>query len=125
MSLNVLIVDDSATMRKILRRNLDQAGLEAPTILEAGDGAEALSKILAQPVDLVFCDINMPNMNGIDFLAKLGELDKVKSIPVVMITTEGCDNVIQQAQALGARAFVKKPFTPEQAKETICRILLK
>jgi two-component system chemotaxis response regulator CheY len=121
--MNVLIVDDSSTMRKIVRRTLGQAGINADNILEAGDGSEALSMVSNHSVDLILCDINMPNMNGLEFLDKLVNLEPAKSIPVVMITTEGCENVVETAKTKGAKGFIKKPFTSEQAEQIIRQVV--
>lgn len=123
MPMNVLIVDDSSTMRKIVRRTLGQAGINADNILEAGDGSEALSMVSNHSVDLILCDINMPNMNGLEFLDKLVNLEPAKSIPVVMITTEGCENVVETAKTKGAKGFIKKPFTSEQAEQIIRQVV--
>ena len=119
--MNILIVDDSSTMRKILRRTLGEAGINATNVLEAGDGEAGLKTVSSQPVDLILCDINMPNMNGLEFLDKLAQQEK--RVPVVMITTEGSDSVVETAKAKGAKEFIKKPFTPEQAGAIISKVL--
>jgi len=119
MAKTILIVDDSSTMRKIVTRSLRQAGLDAEEILEAGDGQEALNLLSTKPVDLVLSDINMPNMDGIEFLRQKAEKPEIKDIPVVMITTEALDDIVRQVKELGAKGSIKKPFTPEQIMETI------
>ena len=119
MALDVLIVDDSAAIRKILQRVLAQTEIPLGTILEAGDGLEALERLRANHVGLVLSDINMPNMDGIELLTQIRANAAWKSIPVVMITTEGSQEKVMQALQLGASGYVRKPFTPDQIKEKL------
>lgn len=119
MGKNILIVDDSSTMRKIVTRCLRQAGLEFDQILEAGDGQEALQVLVDQSVDLVLSDINMPNMDGLTFLKEKAANDDIKDIPVVMISTESGADIIGEAKALGAVGSIKKPFTPDVVNQII------
>jgi two-component system chemotaxis response regulator CheY len=119
MALDVLIVDDSAAIRKILQRVLAQTELPLGNILEAGDGLEAIERLKANHVSLVLSDINMPNMDGIELLTKMRENATWKTIPVVMITTEGSQQKVLEAVDLGAAGYVRKPFTADQIKEKI------
>jgi two-component system chemotaxis response regulator CheY len=119
MAVDVLIVDDSAAIRKILQRMLGQAGLSLGKILEAGDGVEALEKLKSQPVQLVLSDINMPNMDGIQLLSMLKANADFKRVPVIMITTEGGEAKVMEAVQLGAAGYVRKPFTADQIKEKL------
>lgn len=119
MGKKVLIIDDSSTMRKIVTRSLRQAGLDFDTILEAGDGQEALQLLAKESVDIILSDINMPNMDGIEFLRQKSANPAIKSIPVVMITTEAGADILAEAKSLGAKGSIKKPFTPEQVSETL------
>src|SRR6202795_4396246 len=112
--LKVLIVDDSSVMRKIVERALRSAGLELSEVLEAGNGAEGLTAAEKGGVDLILSDINMPVMDGLDFLRNLSKLAIVKGVPVVMISTEGSEARVVEALSLGARGYLRKPFTPEQ-----------
>ncbi|MBN2644277.1 MAG: response regulator [Desulfuromonadaceae bacterium] len=123
MGKTVLVVDDSSTMRKIVSRSLRQAGLDFDEILEAGDGQEALTLLEGKKVDIILSDINMPNMDGIEFLRQKKEIAAIKDIPVVMITTEGGADIIGEAKSLGAVGNVKKPFTPDQINEVIGGVL--
>lgn len=123
MPLDVLVVDDSAAIRKILQRVLIQTELPLGTILEAGDGLEALERLEANNIGLVLSDINMPNMDGIELLGKMRENPKWKSIPVLMITTEGSQQKVLQAVDLGAAGYVRKPFTADQIKEKLSGII--
>ena len=119
MGKKVLIIDDSNTMRKIISRSLRQAGLEFETILEAGDGQIALDMLNQEKPDIILSDINMPNMNGIEFLKEKAANDSIKDIPVVMITTESGNDILNEAMTLGAKGSIKKPFTPDQVQSTL------
>jgi len=123
MGKKVLIVDDSSTMRKIVTRSLRQAGLDFDQILEAGDGVEALKTLETEKVDIILCDINMPNMDGLEFLRQKAANDAIKGIPVVMITTEAGAEIIGEARSLGASGNIKKPFTPDQVSDIIGPLL--
>ncbi|MCP3178377.1 MAG: response regulator [Desulfuromonadales bacterium] len=123
MGKKILIVDDSNTMRKIVTRSLRQAGIDVGEIVEAGDGAEALALLEGQKVDLILSDINMPNMDGIEFLRQKATRADIKDIPVVMITTEAGADILGEAKSLGAKGSIKKPFTPEQIEETLGGLL--
>ncbi len=123
MGKTVLIVDDSNTMRKIVSRALRQAGIDFDEILEAGDGQEALDVLGSNTVDVVLSDINMPNMTGLEFLKAKSEIEAIKDIPVVMISTETGADIIDQAKSLGAKGAVKKPFTPDLINDTLGPLL--
>ena len=123
MALSVLIVDDSSAIRKILHRVLSQAELDISPIHEASDGKEALTMLRTQSVGLVLSDINMPNMDGLEMLRELRADAALKSIPVLMITTEGSQDKVMQAVSLGANGYIRKPFTSEQIKEQITVVL--
>jgi two-component system chemotaxis response regulator CheY len=118
-----LIVDDSSVMRKIVERSLRQAGVDLAEVREAGNGAEALGALSESGVDLILCDINMPVMDGIEFLRQLQSVENAKGVPVVMITTEGSESHVVQALSIGARGYIRKPFTPEQVKEHVIPLL--
>lgn len=123
MALDVLIVDDSAAIRKILQRVLVQAEVSVGQVLEAGDGIEALQRMKDSKVDLVLSDINMPNMDGIQLLTEIRANPAWERIPVVMITTEGSQQKVLAAVQLGANGYVRKPFTADQIKEKICGLV--
>lgn len=122
-NISVLIVDDSSVMRKIVERSLRQAGIEIGQVYEAGNGLEALAVLNEQKVNLVLCDINMPGMDGLEFVKQLPTVEKAKGVPVVMITTEGSESHVVQALSAGARGYIRKPFTPDQVKEHIVPVL--
>lgn len=119
MALDVLIVDDSAAIRKILQRVLTQTDIQIGQVHEAGDGLEALSVLATNKVNLILSDINMPNMDGLQFLGKVKAQDEFKAVPVIMITTEGNQTKVMEAVQLGAAGYVRKPFTAEQIKEKL------
>lgn len=122
-NVRALIVDDSSVMRKIVERSLRQAGLAIAEVIEASNGAEALAAIESHEVDLILCDINMPVMDGLEFVKQLSQMPKGKGIPVVMITTEGSEGHVVQALSAGARGYIRKPFTPDQVKEHVLPVL--
>lgn len=118
---NILIVDDSSTMRKIIARSLRQAGFNLDEIFEAGDGIEGLNSLDSNKINLILSDINMPNMDGIEFVKHLR--GKGCKVPIFMITTEGGEDVINEALASGANGSIRKPFTPEQLAEKLGGLL--
>jgi two-component system chemotaxis response regulator CheY len=122
-SIRALIVDDSSVMRKIVERCLRQAGIELKQVFEAGNGAEAISSLNDNPVDLILCDINMPVMDGLEFVKQLAGIPNAKGVPVVMITTEGSEAHVVQAISCGAKGYIRKPFTAEQVKEHVIPVL--
>jgi two-component system chemotaxis response regulator CheY len=123
MDLNVLIVDDSAAIRKILVRVLSQTDLPIKNLHEANDGSEALKILEDNEVSLVLSDINMPNVDGIELLTRIKAQPKWKGLSVVMITTEGSQAKVMEAVQLGAKGYVRKPFTAEQIKEKVLACL--
>ncbi len=114
---NVLIIDDSSTMRKIISRSLRQAGLAVDNIVEAGDGIEGLNALGSNAIDLILSDINMPNMDGLEFV-KQARANGCKA-PIMMITTEGGEDIIGEALNSGANGSIRKPFTPDQLQEKL------
>ena len=123
MDPDVLVVDDSAAIRKILQRVLRQTGMAIGEIHEAGDGQEALALLDQHRVQLVLTDINMPKMDGLQLLASLKNSPQWSKVPVVMITTEGGEAKVSEAVRLGAAGYVRKPFTADQIKEKLTGIL--
>jgi two-component system chemotaxis response regulator CheY len=117
--MDVLIVDDSAAIRKILQRVLRQTNIPIGAMHEAGDGAEALAALKVHKVDLILSDINMPNMDGLELLGKLKGDEVLKTIPVIMVSTEGSQTKVLEAVQLGAAGYVRKPFTPDQIKDKL------
>jgi two-component system chemotaxis response regulator CheY len=122
-NIRVLIVDDSSVMRKIVERSLRQADIKLSEVMEASNGMEALAVLNKSKVDLILCDINMPVMDGLEFVKKLPGVSNAKGVPVVMITTEGSEGHVVQALSAGARGYIRKPFTPDQVKNHILPVL--
>lgn len=123
MAYNVLIVDDSSSMRTVIKKTITMSGFNVGQFLEAGDGLEAIAVLKDQWVDLILADINMPNMNGIELLETIKKDELFKSIEVVMVTTEGSRQRVEQAESLGASGYITKPFTPKDIKENLKRIM--
>lgn len=118
-----LIVDDSSVMRKIVERSLRQAGLDPLVVLEAGSGTEGLEVLRNKQVDLILSDINMPLMDGLEFLRQVRAQNLAPGVPVVMITTESSEEHVKQAIECGAQGYIRKPFTAEQVKERVLPLL--
>jgi len=112
-------------MRKIVERCLRQAGIDLEQVLEAGNGVDALAVLQDGRVDLILCDINMPVMDGLEFVRQLQSVESARGVPVVMITTEGSESHVVQALSAGAKGYIRKPFTPDQVKEHVIPVLEK
>lgn len=123
MGIKALIIDDSSVMRKIVERSLRQAGIDLSHVLEAGNGQEALTALGSGKVDLILSDINMPVMDGLEFVRRVQSTNLAVGTPIVMITTEGSEANVMEALSLGARGYIRKPFTPEQVKEHVIPVL--
>ena len=119
----ILIVDDSSVMRKIIERSLRQAGLDLGDVVEAGNGVEALAAVRQSPFDLILSDINMPAMDGIEFLRQLVTVESSRGTPVIMVTTEGSESRVVEALSIGAKGYIRKPFTTDQIKERVSPLL--
>jgi two-component system chemotaxis response regulator CheY len=117
--IRALIVDDSSVMRKIVERTLRQAGLDSLVVHEAGIGTEGLDVLRTETVDLILSDINMPSMDGLEFLRQIRAQNLAPGVPVVMITTESSEEHVKQAIQSGAQGYIRKPFTSEQVKERV------
>ena len=122
-SIRTLIVDDSSVMRKIVERCLRQAGLDLTQVHEASNGVEALALVNDNQFDLILSDINMPVMDGLEFVKHVQQIESAKNTPIVMITTEGGERHVVEALSLGAKGYIRKPFTPDQVKEHVVPLL--
>ncbi|MCP3939899.1 MAG: response regulator [Desulfobacteraceae bacterium] len=123
MSFSILIVDDSLPMRGVLKKTFRAAGYGGASFLEAEDGQQALEMLKGNWIDIVITDFNMPIMNGLEMIQKMKEHDLFKNIPVVVVTTEGSQEKIDEFIEQGASGYIKKPFTPEQIKELLIQLL--
>jgi two-component system chemotaxis response regulator CheY len=121
MAKTIMIVDDSASMRRVVGIALKGAGYE---VLEGVDGRDALSKLTGQKVHMIISDVNMPVMDGIAFLKAVKQMPAYKFTPVIMLTTESAEEKKREGQAAGARAWVVKPFQPEQLVSAVQRLCL-
>jgi len=124
--MRALIVDDSPVMRKVVERALRQAGIELSEVLNAGNGTEALEVLRhnTEHLDLIVSDINMPGMDGLQFLEQRRNENLATGVPVFMITTENTAALVLRAIAAGARGYICKPFTPDQIRARIVPLLL-
>lgn len=123
MAYNVLIVDDSATMRALIRKVLAISGFKLGECFEGANGKEALSILERHWVDLILSDLHMPEMDGGDLLKALRGHDLWRTIPVVFITTEGRREVLQPLMQLGCQGYIQKPFRPEAIRQQLASIL--
>jgi two-component system, chemotaxis family, chemotaxis protein CheY len=123
MAYRVMIVDDSPSMRAFVRRVIDLSGFEVDVCLNAGNGAQGLALLEQQAVDIILTDINMPEMNGEEFLQHLEEHPRYRTIPVVVISTDATENRMQRMRELGAKGYISKPFSPEALRSELERVL--
>ena len=123
--MRVLIIDDSSVMRKIVARGLRQAGFKIDEVLEAGDGKKGMDVLSSDSnVDLILSDWNMPVMDGLQFVKAVRAAGAdIKSIPIVMVTTEGGDSKVSAAVEAGANGHIKKPFTPDLLKSVLGKFM--
>lgn len=117
--LDVLIVDHSPGIRKILQRVLRQTEIPIGNVYEAGDGAEAIEALKQHAVGLILSDIDMPNMDGLEFLTKVRAEQAWQNLPIVMVSNEGTHAKVLEAVERGASGYVRKPFTAERIKEKL------
>lgn len=118
--MRTLIIDDSAVMRKVIERSLRLAGFDISELYEAGNGAEALDVLQrTHPFDLILSDINMPAMDGLEFLEQCRLQNLAPGVPIVMITTEASEALVLRAMGAGASGYISKPFTPDQVKARV------
>jgi two-component system chemotaxis response regulator CheY len=121
--LRVLVVDDSTVMRRMVVKSLEMGGLPVDEVFEADSGLQALRILDEHWVDLVLCDINMPNMNGVELVERMANDVLTAKIPVVMVTTERSEVRISQLKKLGVTAYLNKPFRPEALAQTVRDLL--
>jgi len=123
MSFNVLIVDDSFSMRSVIKKVLSMSGFRMDQCFDAGNGREGLAVLGKEWVDVILSDINMPEMNGLEMLRQMKENPVYQNIPVIVISTEGSTDRISEAFSNGAKGFIKKPFLPEDLKKILHDVL--
>ncbi|NLX13057.1 MAG: response regulator [Phycisphaerales bacterium] len=123
MCQDVLIVDDSATIRQMVKRTMKLAGLKVGEVYEASNGIEALASLAKHAVAVIMLDINMPTMNGIQLLTRMKGNDRLRDVPIVIVSTEGSKQRIEELESIGAFGFVRKPFQPEQLRDVLRPLL--
>jgi two-component system chemotaxis response regulator CheY len=123
MAYNILIVDDSSTMRDVIKKILRLSGIQFARCFEASNGKEALELLEANWVDLILSDINMPVMDGFGLLRALKDQGNLGDVPVVLITNESNEDRLQEALNLGAKGYIHKPFTPEMVRSTLAAVM--
>lgn len=123
MSYTILVVDDSPIIRKMIRKSIEMSGLAVGTVFEAGNGVEALKVLGQQWVDIVFADLNMPEMNGSELVERMSKDAMLVSTPVVIVSSERSEEKIAELKSRGIRAYLKKPFRPESFRSVVQEIL--
>ncbi|MEW6765125.1 MAG: response regulator [Pseudomonadota bacterium] len=121
MSKTILIVDDSASLRQVVAIALKGAGYD---VIEASDGRDGLSKLDGRKIHLIISDVNMPNMDGISMVKEIKNNPSYKFTPIIMLTTEAGDDMKQKGKEAGVRAWVVKPFKPEQMLDAVSKLIL-
>lgn len=123
MALNVLIVDDSEIVRAVIRKSLDLANVPVQQVYQAGNGQEALDVLRREWVDLVFADINMPVMGGVEMVEEMSRDGMLATVPVVIVSTEGSATRIGDLKTKGVRAYLRKPFKPEEIRGVVEQVI--
>ncbi len=122
MSYSLMVVDDSPIIRGALKRTIDMTGIPVDKLVQAENGEDALDKLKKTWVDIIFCDIHMPKMSGIELYDNLRGSSEFKRIPFVIISTEGSETRIQDLKEKGISGYIRKPFKPEEIKEKMVEI---
>jgi two-component system chemotaxis response regulator CheY len=117
----IMVIDDSVSLREVVGISLRSAGYE---VIEACDGKDALSKLNGRKVQLMICDVNMPVMDGISFVKEVKQLPRHRYVPIIMLTTESRESRKVEGQLAGAKAWVVKPFRPEQMLRAVSKLIL-
>ncbi len=125
MAFNILVVDDSETMRAVIKKTVKMCGVDIGTLLEAENGRVALNIMADEWVDVVLSDINMPEMGGVEFLKAVKKDRVLKNVPVIFISTESSQARIDEAKEIGVAAYVKKPFAAEHIRDVLLDVLNK
>jgi two-component system chemotaxis response regulator CheY len=119
MAKTILVIDDSASLRQVVKMALTGAGYN---VIEAGDGQAALALLDGRQVNMAVCDVNMPIMNGIEFVRAAKALPSYKFMPILMLTTESQEEKKEQGKAAGAKAWMVKPFSPTQLVNAVSKL---
>lgn len=125
MAFNILVADDSETMRAVIKKTVSMSGVPVGEFYEAANGNEALAVLAETWIDVILSDINMPEMGGMELLKRVSEDEELRKIPLVFITTEASDTRQEEARKLGVAGYVRKPFQPETIKAILYEVLEK
>lgn len=123
MAYNILVVDDSSVVRSVIGKTIELAQVDVGEILYAANGKEALEQLKNKWVDIVFADINMPVMNGLEMIEQMEKDGLMETVPVIIVSTEGSTTRIEQLKQKGIKGYIRKPFTPEKIKEVFTKTL--
>ena len=123
MAYTILVVDDSSTTRSVIGKTLALSGLELGEVIFASNGQEALDKLRDNWVDAILADINMPVMNGVEMIDRMAQDGLLKTIPVIVVSTEGSATRMDALKAKGVKGYLRKPFSPEQLKKALLEVL--
>ncbi len=121
MAQTILVIDDSASLRQVVAMALQGAGYE---VLQAGDGQAALALLDGRKINMAVCDVNMPRMNGIEFVKAAKALPNYRFLPILMLTTESQEAKKEEGKAAGARAWMVKPFSPASLLNAVSKLCL-
>lgn len=124
MSISILIVDDSATMRGFIKRTLQATRIPLGEIWEASNGREGLEQMKANWMDLVLADLNMPDMTGVEMIDRMNQDPMLSALPVIVVSSEGDQAVLHALSQKGVREFIRKPFQPQMLQEVIEKVLV-
>ena len=124
MSFNILIIDDSKTIRYVIKKTLQIAGIPIGELYEAENGQEGLNLMNENCIDLVFADINMPVMTGLEMIKKMDQDKLLEKLPVIIISTEGSKTRIDELFKMGIRAYIRKPITPEMLRNVVKDVMV-
>jgi two-component system chemotaxis response regulator CheY len=122
MAVNLLIVDDSGVMRSMIQKSVQMSGLQIGEIHQAANGREGLNALEQHWIDLVITDINMPVMTGEEMIERMHDRPELKTIPTIVVSTEGSQTRIERLKRKGLR-FIHKPFSPERLRDTVKEVL--
>ncbi len=125
MAFNILVADDSETMRAVVKKTVEMSGVPIGEFHEAANGKEALAILENNWIDVILSDINMPEMGGMELLRTVSASEDYKRIPLIFITTESSEARMEEAKSLGVAGYIKKPFVPETIKAILYEVLAK
>lgn len=123
MAFNILIIDDSKIIRSVIKKTLEISGIPVGSVLEASNGLEGLTVMREHWIDLVFADLNMPVMNGLEMLDMMAQEKLLQKTPVLICSTEGSKTRIEELFKKGVRAFIRKPITPEILRNVVKEVM--